>query len=109
MRTQETRLSSEVAERIIAFLEEGSTDVDEWARRMRQLEESRGPEIYEVLIFVLTHLDFSPARAREHWERVLRQWRELNQTLSRPSTCGWRCCTTSSAPRRSSATRRSWS
>jgi diguanylate cyclase (GGDEF)-like protein len=84
MRSRETRLSSGVAERIIAFLEEGSTDVTEWARRMRQLEKDRGPEVYEVLILVLTQLDFAPAKAREHWERVLRQWRELNETLCPP-------------------------
>jgi len=84
MTTRETRLSSDVAERIIAFLEEGSTDVAEWARRMRQLEKDRGPEVYEVLILVLTHLDFAPSKAREHWERVLRQWRELNETLCPP-------------------------
>jgi diguanylate cyclase (GGDEF)-like protein len=83
-RSEEMNLGSEIAERIIALLEEGSTDPGEWERRMKRLERSRGTSVYVVLIFVLTHLDFTPARAREHWGRVLRQWRKLNQTLSPP-------------------------
>jgi diguanylate cyclase (GGDEF)-like protein len=79
-----TNLSSAIAERIIALLEEASTDPAEWARKMKRLEKTRGPEVYVVLIFVLAHLDFSPAKAREHWERVLQQWRELNETLCPP-------------------------
>jgi diguanylate cyclase (GGDEF)-like protein len=48
---------------------------------MERLEARWGPDVYAVLLFVLTHLDFSGAKAREHFGRVLRQWEELNREL----------------------------
>ena len=73
MRRQETKLSSAVADRIIALLEEGSDESGAWAKKMTRLEGESGPEVYAVLLFVLTHLDFTGAQARDHWGRVLRQ------------------------------------
>ena len=81
MKRPETRFSSAVADRIIALLEEGTGETAEWAERMERLEAERGVDVYAVLLFVLTHLDFSGAKAREHWRRVLRQWEELNRRL----------------------------
>jgi diguanylate cyclase (GGDEF)-like protein len=81
MKRQDARLSSEVADRIIALLEEGPSDGAEWSEKMRRLEAKWGRDVYAVLLFVLTHLDFSGAKAREHWGRVLRQWEELNREL----------------------------
>ncbi len=81
MRRPETRLSSAVADRIIALLEEGPGEAAEWAEKMSQLEAEWGVDVYAVLLFVLTHLDFSGAKAHEHWRRVLRQWEELNRSL----------------------------
>jgi diguanylate cyclase (GGDEF)-like protein len=84
MKRQETRLSPVVTDRIIALLEKGPAEAAEWAGRMEQLEARWGADVYAVLLFVLTHLDFSGAKAREHWGRVLRQWEGLNRRLPAP-------------------------
>jgi diguanylate cyclase (GGDEF)-like protein len=81
MKGQPIALSSAVADRIIALLEQGATDLDGWRRAMRGLERETGLEVYTVLLFVLTHLEFSGEKAREHWERILRQWEQLNETV----------------------------
>lgn len=81
MKRQDARLDSAVADRIIALLEEGPSESAEWAQKMQRLEARWGADVYAVLLFVLTHLDLSGAKAREHWGRVLRQWDELNREL----------------------------
>jgi diguanylate cyclase (GGDEF)-like protein len=84
MKAQETRFSSAVAERIIRLLEEGSPDHEAWAASVEKLAQEHGPDLYVVLLFVLTHLEFSAEEARRHWQRILDQWADLNRTLSPP-------------------------
>ena len=74
-------LSSEVADRIIALLEDGPQDPAGWREAMSWLEAESGPDVYAVLLFVLTQLDFSGATAHEHWLRILRQWQDLNRRV----------------------------
>jgi len=82
MKKQSIQLSSTVADRIIAVLEKGATDPEGWRATMVRLEKEWGADVYTVLIFVLTHLEFSGEKAREHWGRILRQWQDLNRTVS---------------------------
>jgi diguanylate cyclase (GGDEF)-like protein len=84
MRRQSLQLSGAVADRIIARLEEGATDPDGWRAAMKAIEKKWGPDAYTVLLFVLTHLEFSAERARDHWERILKQWDELSETVPGP-------------------------
>jgi hypothetical protein len=64
MARREITLSSEVADRIIAMLEDGPKDPAGWREAMSWLEAESWPDVYAVLLFVLTQLDFSgPARA----------------------------------------------
>ncbi|HSD26889.1 MAG TPA: GGDEF domain-containing protein, partial [Vicinamibacteria bacterium] len=81
MARQEITLSSEVADRIIAMLEDGPEDPARWREAMSWLETESGPDVYAVLLFVLTQLDFSGAKAHEHWLRILRHWEELNRRV----------------------------
>jgi diguanylate cyclase (GGDEF)-like protein len=74
-------LSSTVAERIIGMLEEGPRTPAGWREAMSWLAKEAGPEVYPTLLFVLTQLDFASEPAREHWERILRQWEELNKRV----------------------------
>ena len=76
------RLGSLVAERIIALLELGPLDAAGWQEKTGELEREWGPDVYSVLLFVLTHLDFTAAKAREHWGHVLRQWEQLNASVA---------------------------
>jgi diguanylate cyclase (GGDEF)-like protein len=81
VKRQPIALSSAVADRIIDLLEPGAVDPDGWRRTMCALEEESGLEVYTVLLFVLSHLEFAGEKAREHWGRILRQWEELNRTV----------------------------
>ena len=79
---QELALGSAVADRIIGMLEDGPQDAGRLARgRCRGSRRSAGPDVYAVLLFVLTQLDFPPEKAQEHWLRILRQWEELNRRV----------------------------
>jgi diguanylate cyclase (GGDEF)-like protein len=78
---RDIRLSSAFADRIIAMLEEGPTSPAGWRETMARLETESGPDVYAVLLFVLTQLDFPTEKARHHWLRILRQWGELNRRV----------------------------
>jgi diguanylate cyclase (GGDEF)-like protein len=70
--------SSIVADRIVDLLEEGPRTPAAWREAMTSIAKESGPEAYPTLLFVLTQLDFENQPAREHWDRILRQWEELN-------------------------------
>ncbi len=72
---------SAVADRIVAMLEEGPKTPAGWRETMAWLEKEAGAEVYAVLLFVLTQLDFAPAKALEHWLRILGQWEDLNRRV----------------------------
>jgi diguanylate cyclase (GGDEF)-like protein len=73
-------LTSLVAERIISLLGEG-LDVDGWRANIGELEQKWGAECYSAVLFVLTHLDFTPRSAKQHWTGVLDQWTKLSKAL----------------------------
>ena len=81
MAKRDIRLSSAVADRIIAMLEEGPKTPAGWRETMVWLEKESGADVYAVLLFVLTQLDFPPAQAQRHWLRILRQWEDLNRRV----------------------------
>jgi diguanylate cyclase (GGDEF)-like protein len=81
MAKQDVNLGSAIADRVIAMLEEGPTTPGGWRESMAWLEKEKGADVYAVLLFVLTQLDFAPAKANEHWLRILRQWEELNRRV----------------------------
>jgi diguanylate cyclase (GGDEF)-like protein len=81
MAKREIRLSSAVADRIIAMLEEGPKTPAGWRETMASLEDESGADVYAVLLFVLTQLDFDPRKAQGHWLRILRQWEYLNRRV----------------------------
>ena len=74
-------LNSTVAERIIDMLEDAPDTPAGWRDAMARLARQSGPEVYPALLFVLTQLDFENAPAREHWDRILRQWETLNRRV----------------------------
>ena len=78
---QDSRLGSAVADRIIGMLEDGPKTPAGWREAMSWVEKECGPEVYAVLLFVLTQLDFPPEKAQEHWLRILRQWEDLNRRV----------------------------
>jgi diguanylate cyclase (GGDEF)-like protein len=81
MTREDSRLGSAVADRIVGMLEDGPKTPAGWRGAMSRLEKDTGPEVYTVLLFVLTQLDFAPEKAREHWLRILRRWEDLNRRV----------------------------
>jgi diguanylate cyclase (GGDEF)-like protein len=81
MTAPEVSLSSAVAERIIGLLEKGPDGPAGWGRSVAEMETEWGADVYPVLLFILTHLDFPRERAREQWSRILRHWDSLNASL----------------------------
>jgi diguanylate cyclase (GGDEF)-like protein len=81
MARPDIQLTSTIADRIIGMLEDAASDPAAWRRRMTRLNAECGPEVHTVLLFVLTHLEFPPEKAREHWGRILRQWEEMNRSV----------------------------
>ena len=77
----EIGLHSTVAERIIGMLEEGPSTPAGWRDAMARLARQSGLGVYSALLFVLTQLDFEDGPAREHWDRILRQWEILNRRV----------------------------
>jgi len=77
----EDALNSTIADRIVSMLEEAPRTPAGWRRAMVRLAKESGPEAYPTLLFVLTQLDFANEPAREHWDRILRQWEELNKRI----------------------------
>ena len=81
MSQQENPFTSTIADRIVGMLEEGPRTPAGWREAMAWLAKELGPEVYPTLLFVLTQLDFANEPAREHWDRILRQWEELNKRI----------------------------
>ena len=81
MAKREIRPSSAVADRIVAMLGDGPKTPASWRQTMAGLEKESGADVYAVLLFVLTQLDFAPGKAHEHWLRILRQWEDLNRRV----------------------------
>jgi diguanylate cyclase (GGDEF)-like protein len=49
----------------------------------QQVRRQRGRRMFADLLFVLTHLRYSPERAQTLWDEILRHKRELNRALGR--------------------------
>jgi diguanylate cyclase (GGDEF)-like protein len=81
MTTPEVALNSAVADRIIALLERGPQDPAGWRASIHDMEREWGEDVYTVLLFILSHLDFPREKAHEQWGRILRQWEALNASI----------------------------
>ncbi len=81
MTRMDDALDSAPADEIIGLLESGPRDPAGWRECVAGLEARHGKDVLSVLLFVLTHLDFSGARAREQWDEVLLEWERLNASV----------------------------
>ncbi len=73
-----TTKRSNLSEKIISSLERLLVR-GLWKRRLLQLEEKYGADAYRSLFYILTHLDFTPRRAKYHWQKLLDVWEELDR------------------------------
>ena len=73
-----TTKRSDLSEKIISSLERLLVR-GAWKRRLLQLEEKYGADAYRSLFYIVAHLDFSPRRAKYHWQKLLDVWEELDR------------------------------
>ncbi len=73
-----TTKSSDLSKKIISSLER-LQGRGAWKRRLLQLEEKYGADAYRSLFYILAHLDFAPRRAKNHWQKLLDVWEELDR------------------------------
>jgi diguanylate cyclase (GGDEF)-like protein len=74
---------ADLTPKLVALLSRRSQGIAFWTRELAKLEEKHGADAYRALLYVLTHLDFSPRRAKTEWKRVLRTWEELAEKLGK--------------------------
>ena len=73
-----TTKNSDLSEKIISSLER-LQGRGAWKRRLLQLKEKYGADAYRSVFYILAHLDFAPRRAKNHWQKVLDVWEELDR------------------------------
>ncbi len=73
-----TTKSSDLSKKIIASLER-LQGRGAWKRRLLQLEEKYGADAYRSLFYIVAHLDFTPRRAKYHWQKLLDVWEEFDR------------------------------
>jgi len=71
--------SIDLTKTLVSLLGRSPGEVTAWRKRIVQLEKKYGADVYRNLLYVLSHLDFPPSRAKKHWCRVLELWEELER------------------------------
>jgi diguanylate cyclase (GGDEF)-like protein len=71
-------LSSTISQKVISLFETHRGGIVSWTKRIDRLEEEHGAEIYRTLFYVLTNLDFTPRKAKNHWSKLLVDWEKLS-------------------------------
>lgn len=74
----------ELEEILHNLLENVESDHTELIAGLRRLETTYGDVVYSELLFLLSHLRFSPADARRHWDRILEQRTAMRERLQAP-------------------------
>jgi diguanylate cyclase (GGDEF)-like protein len=69
--------------KLVTLLSRRSQSMSFWKRELSKLEAKHGADVYRAFLYVLTHLDFSPRRAKTEWGRVVRTWEELGDKLGK--------------------------
>ncbi len=74
----------EIVEAIYSLLYRDNPGVDRLVEDLQKMERREGPIVYVELLYLLCHIRFEPAEAREHWEEVILHRKELEGALGYP-------------------------
>ena len=74
--------STRLRQSLLRLLEAGPREDDELLAAIEKRVKP-GQPLYSCLLHVLTHLSFTEAQARRHWERIVEHRRELGRRLGR--------------------------
>lgn len=70
---------NELSSKIVTALGGASQGIAVWKKRLARLEQKYGSEAYRVFFNIVTHLDFSPRRAKTHWGKLVKTWETLSK------------------------------
>jgi diguanylate cyclase (GGDEF)-like protein len=68
---------------VINYLEEFSGNDEMFIHQFHSLVQEEGNEACSVLFKILTHIDFSPPKAEEYWQRIISHRENMSKLLSR--------------------------
>ncbi len=81
METAAVTVFPEIEDRLIGVLEADGPDLERLQATVDALEEDVGEQVYSSLLFLLCHLRYPPAEAKEHWQRVVERTRDMRAKL----------------------------
>ncbi|HBE72646.1 MAG TPA: GGDEF domain-containing protein [candidate division Zixibacteria bacterium] len=79
MKNQKSSFTKEM----IAILGKDYGESTEIMSQVEDLLKEKAHSLYSDLIYTLTHLHFSEAQARQHWEKILKHKQQMGQKLGR--------------------------
>jgi diguanylate cyclase (GGDEF)-like protein len=71
-------------ESIIWFMKNHGEDEEKFLKELDHIAQSEGDLVYPVLLNVFTQLDFNQDEAKEIWEGILKQRKEMSESFKRP-------------------------
>jgi len=74
----------ELSEALYDLLHNLDPGVGELTGELELLENEYHDAVYSELVYLLSHLQFEPAEARKHWERVQAHQRTMGEALGQP-------------------------
>lgn len=72
-----------VVDEVTRCLAEDSHNESRIIERLHHIQREKGDELYQALLYVLTHLEFSKKTAKKHWEGIMAHRREMSEILGR--------------------------
>jgi diguanylate cyclase (GGDEF)-like protein len=80
--THQPEIHQTASEQLLtASLFVGNSMREDFPSAVQRLEEDNGPAVYSDLIYLLSHLQFQPDVAKEHWLEILLQHQDMERTL----------------------------
>ncbi len=77
---------------IIQYLNNDGDGEAALLRKIDQLAKREGDSVYQVLLFVLTHLEFDPIEAKEKWRQIIGHQKDVEANLERQVSLATATC-----------------
>ncbi|MEE8537609.1 MAG: diguanylate cyclase, partial [Acidobacteriota bacterium] len=72
-----------IEKKIRGLMVRGAASHPSFRSRVEALDRLYGPEVYPVLLYALSHLEFDSAKAKKHWAAIWEYRQEMRQKLGR--------------------------
>ena len=76
--------SPELIEALYALLYRADPGIDDLEARLAEFEEKHGDTVYSELLYLLSHLHFEPAEAKNHWREIVGHRNTMRTRLGTP-------------------------